>query len=169
MITEKRLDAAEKHINELSDFIEKSSAVCFTGNEAVDSLINLKIKEAQQHNIDVISKVSSFVVFSVNSIELCRILGNAFDNAIEACCRIEENKKRFIGILIKEIDENILIEIYNLSNFIDTDDFISSKLDKGLHGYGIQSIRSSAERIGATINFKYAEGVFTLRLLFKNT
>lgn len=169
MITEKRLDAAEKHINELSDVIEKSAAVCFTGNEAVDSLINLKIKEARQHNIDVISKVSSFVVFNVNSIELCRILGNAFDNAIEACCCIEENKERIIGVLIKEIDEKILIEIYNSSNFVDTDDFISSKSDKGLHGYGIQSIRSSAERIGATINFKYAEGVFTLRLLFKNT
>ena len=35
-----------------------------------------------------------------------------------------------------------------------------------MHGYGIQSICSSAERIGGNVNFKYDNGIFTMRLLY---
>jgi hypothetical protein len=167
MIENHKYENAEIHIAELSRFINKTAAVCYTGNEAVDSLINIKINIARQYNIQFLVKMKLYTELNVNPIELCRIIGNALDNAIEACCRIDESS-RFICVSFKEVDEHILLEISNSSDYVDTDNLATTKSDKHLHGYGIQSIYSSAKRIGGDINFKYWEGVFTLKLLLYN-
>ena len=171
LISERKYDIAEAHISELSGFIDKSAAVCYTGNEAVDSLINIKIQTAKLYDIRVIIKIKIKIQTSLNAnpMELCRIIGNALDNAIEACCKIKSNDvQRFICISIKEIDENMLIEISNTAEDVDTEDLSTTKTQKSLHGYGIQSIRSSAERLGGTLHFKYDSGVFVMKLLIKN-
>lgn len=167
LIENKKYDKAEAYISELLVFIEKSAAVCYTGNEAIDSLVNIKIKIAERYNIRFTVKIKLYSVLEVNSMEMCRIIGNALDNAIEACCNIT-NVERFIFLSFKEVDENVLLEISNSSEYTDTNDLTSSKSDKRLHGYGVQSICSSAERIGGTICFKYEDGVFTFKLLMRN-
>lgn len=167
LIADRKYEIAEAHIAEISDFINKSAAVCYTGNEAVDSLINIKIHTAKLYDIKVITKMKISTSLNANSMELCRIFGNALDNAIEACCKLE-NAEKFICISIKEINENVLIEILNSANEVDTTAFVSTKSEKGLHGYGIQSIRSSAERIEGALHFKYDNGVFIMKLLIKN-
>ena len=168
LISDRKYENAEAHISELSNFIEKSAAVCYTGNEAVDSLINIKIKTAEQHKIRIITKMEIRTLLNSNSVELCRIFANALDNAIEACCKLKDTNK-FICISIKEIDENMLIEISNSSEDVDTSDFISTKPHNGLHGYGIQSIYSSAARISGALSFQYYDRIFKMKLLVKNT
>lgn len=168
LISDRKYENAEAHISELSNFIEKSAAVCYTGNEAVDSLINIKIKTAEQNKIKIITKMEIRTSLNANSVELCRIFANALDNAIEACCNVKDMDK-FICISIKEIDENMLIEISNSSNEVDTSDFTSTKPHNGLHGYGIQSIYSSAVRISGALSFQYYDRIFKLKLLVKNT
>lgn len=165
MIENRCYESADKHISEVSDFINKSAAICYMGNEAVDSLINIKIKQAEAYNIKIATKVHLFTEMNYNSLELCRIIGNALDNSIEACCKVEI-QKRFIYISFKEINDNVLLEISNSSCIADTEWLVSTKSDKGMHGYGIQSICSSAERIGGNVNFKYDNGIFTMRLLY---
>lgn len=169
LISERKYDIAEAHISELSGFIDKSAVVCYTGNEAVDSLINIKIQTAKQYDIKVITKIKIQTSLSANPMELCRIFGNALDNAIEACCKITDKAvQRFICISIKEIDENMLIEIANTAENVDTANLSTTKPQQNLHGYGIHSIRSSAERLGGTLHFKHDDGVFVMRLLIKN-
>lgn len=169
LISEQKYEIAEAHLSELLSFVDKSAAVCYTGNEAVDSLINIKMKTAKQYNIKVIIKIKIQTSLNANSMELCRIFGNALDNAIEACCKINNDIQKFICISIKEIDENMLVEISNTAAEVDITNLISTKPEKGLHGYGIHSIQSSADRIGGTLHFKYDNGVFVMRLLIKNS
>ncbi len=168
LISDRKYENAEAHISELSNFIEKSAAVCYTGNEAVDSLINIKIKTAEQYKIRIITKMEIRTSLNANSVELCRIFANALDNATEACCNLKDTNK-FICISIKEIDENMLIEISNSSEEVDTSDLVSTKPNNGLHGYGIQSIYSSAARIGGALSFQYYDRIFKMKLLVKNT
>ncbi len=165
MIANRRYESADEHISEVSDFINKSAAICYTGNEAVDSLINIKIKQAEAYNIKIATKVHLFTDMDYNSMELCRIIGNALDNAIEACCKVDV-QDRFIYISFKEVNDNVLLEISNSSYSADTEWLVSTKSDKGIHGYGIQSINSSSERIGGNVDFKYENGNFTMRLLY---
>lgn len=168
LISDRKYEDAEAHISELSDFIEGSAAVCYTGNEAVDSLINIKIRTAEQYEIKVITKMEIRTSLAPSPMELCRIFANALDNAIEACCKLK-NEDKFICISIKEIDENMLIEISNSSGEADTSDLSSTKPHNGLHGYGVQSIYSSAARIGGMLSFQYYDGIFKMKLLVKNS
>lgn len=168
LISERKYETAENHIAELSDYIDKTCALCYTGNEAVDSLINIKISSAKMYNIKVITKMNTLSVPTENSMELCRIFGNALDNAIEACCKINE-ADRFICISIKEVDDVILIEISNSSKYVDTSNLISTKAQKGIHGYGIQSICSSVTRMGGTYNFKYNGSAFIFKMYIEKS
>ncbi len=168
LISDRKYKNAETHISELSNFIEKSAAVCYTGNEAVDSLINIKIKTAEQNKIRIITKMEIRTSLNANSVEMCRIFANALDNAIEACCNLKDTDK-FICISIKEVDENMLIEISNSLNKVDTSDIVSTKPHNGLHGYGIQSIYSFVARIGGALSFQYYDGIFKMKLLVNNT
>lgn len=124
LISEQKYEIAEAHLSELSSFVDKSAAVCYTGNEAVDSLINIKMKTAKQYNIKVIIKIKIQTSLNANSMELCRIFGNALDNAIEACCKINNDIQKFICISIKEIDENMLVEISNTAAEVDITNLI---------------------------------------------
>lgn len=165
MIVTGHYKSADEHISEISDFINKSAAICYTGNEAVDSLINIKIKQAEAYDIKIAAKVHLFTDMNYNSMDLCRIIGNALDNAIEACCKVK-NQDRFIYISFKEVNDNVLLEISNSSCEADTEWLVSTKSDRGIHGYGVESIYSSAERIGGNVGFKYSNGIFTMRLLY---
>ena len=167
LIADKKYEAAESHGAELSRFVEKSASVCYTGNEAVDSLINIKGITAAKMNIRFITKMKIITEMRVNSLELCRIIGNALDNAIEACCKIPI-EERYICVSIKEIEGNIMLEITNSSYDVDTEDFSTTKKNKKLHGYGISSIRSSAERIGGILSFDYSSGEFSVKLITRN-
>lgn len=88
LIKDNKYYEARKYISQLHKEVERSSSVCYTGNSAVDSIINLKGDYARSHNIEFITKIK---VNSVNfdTIGICRILGNALDNAVEACERTE--------------------------------------------------------------------------------
>lgn len=164
LIAEKNYSAAKDRINELSEFIDTSAAVCYTGNEAADSLINSKISLAKHKGISVTAKINLFTPLNVSPLEYCRIIGNALDNAIEACEKVEP-EKMFIFISIKNVENSVLTDISNSAAYTDTTDLSSSKPQKQLHGFGIQSIRSSAERLGGTVSFRYENGVFTFTLL----
>ena len=81
LIKDNKYYEARKYISQLHKEVERSSSVCYTGNSAVDSIINLKGDYARSHNIEFITKIK---VNSVNfdTIGICRILGNALDNEI---------------------------------------------------------------------------------------
>lgn len=74
LIKDNKYYEARKYISQLHKEVERSSSVCYTGNSAVDSIINLKGDYARSHNIEFITKSRStasistqleYAVFSV--------------------------------------------------------------------------------------------------------
>lgn len=59
LIKDNKYDEARKYINQLHKEVERSASVCYTGNSAVDSIINLKGDYAKSHNIEFITKSRS--------------------------------------------------------------------------------------------------------------
>lgn len=141
LIKDNKYDEARKYINQLHKEVERSASVCYTGNSAVDSIINLKGDYARSHNIEFITKIK---VNSVNfdTIGICRILGNAIDNAVEACERTEADEK-YICIAMYQLDNKLIIEIENTSLPVDVNNLITSKKNKSAHGIGMQSIKQT--------------------------
>ena len=73
------------------------SLTAHTGNIVVDAVINYRISSAQADNIRFQLSLSIPTRLDISDIRLCGLLGNALDNAIEACLRVPE-KDRCITI-----------------------------------------------------------------------
>jgi hypothetical protein len=67
---------------------------------------------------------------------------------------------------IRQIDNSVIISF--LTNKVDTSILTSTKKEQGLHGIGINSIKSSVDRLGGLISFDYDDGIFKLNIMVRN-
>lgn len=163
LLKDNKYAEAKQYINQLYNDVEKATSICYTGNSAVDSVINLKGDYARSRNISFMSKIK------VNSIDfetigICRILGNALDNAIEACERIDIDKK-CVCIAMHQLDNKLIIEIENTSLPVDVNNLTTSKKNKEAHGIGMQSIRQTVESMNGYVSCNYENGYFSIKIV----
>ena len=159
--------AAMQYLDKLNSYVRTANRICYTGNNAIDSIVNIKGSLAQFYGIEFICKVNIITSIKADELELCRIIGNGLDNAIEGCQRIDVQNKH-ICFSISEDREKLMIVIFNTSGEVDTTTLSSTKKEKGLHGIGISSIKSSVERLDGLVKFDYADGIFKLNIMVKN-
>lgn len=167
LIEQEKTDDAKAYLSKLGSFVKTANSICYTGNNAVDSLVNIKAALAKTLGIEFICKVNIITELKADEMMLCRIIGNALDNAIEGCGRSELPKKH-ICFSLNEKDEKIIMLITNTSDEVNIDDLVSTKKEKGVHGIGAESIRSSVESLNGIVDFNYEDGVFKLTLMVMN-
>lgn len=163
LLKDNKYDEAKKHINQLYNDVEKVTSVCYTGNSAVDSIINLKGDYARSRNISFMSKIKVTSI-DFETISICRILGNALDNAIEACERMDIDEK-CVCIAMHQLDNKLIIEIENTSLPVDVNNLITSKKNKEAHGIGMQSIRQTVESMNGYVSCNYENGYFSIKIV----
>ena len=83
-----------------------------TGNRTVDAVLDFEKAVAREKKIEVEESISIPREMEVADSVLCGVLGNALDNAIEACDRVSE-KERLVKIFMKVERKNLFIEIKN--------------------------------------------------------
>ena len=167
MLENNDIVSAKEYLVKLSSFVRLANRLCYTGNNAVDSIVNIKGSLAQTYNIEFICKVNIITSIKVDELELCRIIGNSLDNAIEGCQRAGTPHKH-IWISLTEEREKLFLVITNTSDKVDTAVLSSTKKEKGLHGIGMSSIKSSVERLEGLMNYSYENGIFKLNIMVHN-
>lgn len=167
MLENNDTDAAKEYLVKLGSFVRLANRLCYTGNNSVDSIINIKGSLARTYDIEFICKVNIITSIKANELELCRIIGNGLDNAIEGCQRTDAPHKH-IWISLTEEREKLFLVITNSSDKVDTSVLSSTKKEKGLHGIGVSSIKSSVDRLGGLVNFDYEDGIFKLSIMVRN-
>ena len=144
LIQEQRNVEALKYIEA---YIEAASAVnqrVESGCEIMDIIINYKIAEATEKNIKFTDEVDYIGYINIEDIDICALMSNLLDNAIEACEKIS-NEDRWIYLKIKQNKNMLLIWVANsiLENKKDHVDFFqSTKKNPIFHGLGIKSINN---------------------------
>lgn len=163
LLKDNKYNEAKQHINQLYKDVEKVTSVCYTENSAVDSIINLKGDYARSRNILFMSKIKVKSI-DFDTISICRILGNALDNAIEACERMDIDEK-CVCIAMYQLDNKLILEIENTSLPVDVNNLITSKKNKGAHGIGMQSIRQTVESMNGYVSCNYENGYFSIKIV----
>lgn len=100
-----------------------------------------------------------------NAVDLCIILSNALDNALEACAQIEDVEERFVTLKITETPESLVISVVNpveKESVRRCLTFVSTKKDGANHGIGLKSIRSTAEKYRGEVLARCEQKRFTL-------
>ena len=137
--------AAQDKMCELLEDISNMEARS-TENCIVDSMVKTKATIAKKFGIKVNYKnVEIPDENKIKIFELCLVLGNIIDNAIEACMRLKGEREKYINLVCKYDGSSVYIEAENpiderieiVNNRIET-----SKEDKENHGYGLRTINN---------------------------
>lgn len=144
LLDNNKTDEAKKYIK---DYIGSVSANIYvdTGNEYLNAILNSKITYAKRNGINITSVIAGEIK-GINNIDLCNLMGNLIDNAIEGCADTQEK-----SIVVKVLAEETFIRI-SVSNTIsssvlkDNSDLNTSKSDAKNHGFGTKSIKNIASK-----------------------
>ena len=161
-----KYEELKNYLKEMSGVIDESSYVRISGISAVDAILNEKLYEAQSRSITNSYDVVNLDKNPVKPLDLCIILSNALDNAIEANCRIENADARWLKL---KIHGNGAFTVISVSNPVAQEPkktagngFASTKENADDHGFGLKSIESTVEKYKGEMLCKCEEGVFTL-------
>ena len=170
LLSEKRVKEAERYILEIAmpEYIMKPALV--PSYPAINALLGDKIAAAESRGISIAHKISLLNSMPGRESDLCIILSNALDNAIDACGVLADNKAKEITLDMSSDDSKLMIRIVNTSPPVEIEDGTcrTTKMDKSLHGFGLNNIRHVVEGLGGNMVIQYEGGLFTLIIvLFK--
>lgn len=153
--------AENKECDKITDFVNEImneggitlSGIVNSGNIVIDSLIGYWHVRARKSGIDFEVKINIPMIMPFKGADMCLILGNLLENAVEAAQKAEG--KRYIKIHMKYDKNNLLLHIANnyKGNLIKTKDsnLKSTKLDAGNHGVGLPSVYRVAAKYHGTV------------------
>lgn len=160
--TEKALN----YIQNIQKSIEQVKQYIVSGNAIMDIILNYKISEAEKTDICIETEVDKLEEIAVEEYDMCAILANLLDNAIEGC-RTAEDKEKKIRILIKRLGDAIFINVMNTCYCEDRVSLKKLKSRKGKgHGYGLQSVKNRVMKYGGDIQCEKKENNFIVTIIF---
>ena len=96
LLSHSKTDEAMQYLDELQTPVKKMMDTVWTGDETVDYLINSKAVTAEENGIKYQVQVEFPRRTNLQSADLCAILGNLLDNALEAAKQIPSSEQRWI-------------------------------------------------------------------------
>lgn len=162
---EGKIDAAQKYIAEISSGLEHIEMFMDVGSDFVNAILNSKLSIAKSMGIEVLCSSSSDVG-GINEYDLCNLIGNMLDNAIEAAKKTGDNAVVEVSIhsdkykLMITVSNSILQSVLNDNSKLKT-----TKSKSELHGFGVNSIRTIAEKYGGSVDFYEEDLIFFCRVI----
>lgn len=137
---------------------KQTEARVSTRRNVVDILLNQKFAVATSKDIRFELQLADLSEFPLPDDELIVVLANLIDNAISACCAITEKSQRLIRLKmdVSGGSGHLHIENTTAEPVQVVDNQVIKSFDKnGLHGYGLQNIRSVFDKHDAIYVIDY--------------
>ena len=169
-LSQENYDGLSDYLNELADDLDTVDTVIKTGNVMADAILNSKLNVAEKMNVQLNVKVNVPEMLPMSDVELCSLLGNMLDNAVEACGTLPE-EERFMRVYIGKLKGQLYLSVQNSAGKVrkEKGSYISTKEDASsstkLHGYGLFRIDRVAKKYGGYVNRQNEEGVFATELM----
>lgn len=106
--------AITNYLDLLDEDLTHVDTVIKTGNPMADAILNSKISLAKSKHIQVVADAHIPVKLKSSEIDLCCIIGNLFDNAIEASMQLPEDK-RIIRVYMDMRNTQLYISFTNFT------------------------------------------------------
>ena len=146
-----------------------ASPMKITGIDAVDSLIFTKQQQMETLGIRFEHAVYISPGCSVDPLDMCILLGNLLDNAIEANEHIAP-ESRYVSLSITQQEQWLSITIRNAASRVvplDGKTIRTTKAQKELHGFGLSSVREIASKYQGDCTFRSTDQDFTSYLILQ--
>ena len=160
------LNAVQAYLAELEQDLSRVDPAVKTGNTMADAILNSKISLARSKGVPVRADARIPVKLSISDLDLCVILGNLFDNAIEASVKLPESQ-RLIRLYMDMKGSQLYISFTNFApggKLKQAGGRFATTKGSG-HGFGLLRIDSVVKRLGGYLRRASEEGAFTTEIL----
>lgn len=158
----------QEYFNEIENDIMLYDTALRTGNKALDVVLMDKGLFCKNHDIQWTCMADGEKLDFMKLEDIYAIFGNALDNAIAAVGKLQDREKRVIST--KMITQNNIMVI-QVRNYYNAElDFegglpLTTQNESQGHGFGMKSIRYTAEKYNGTISVRAEDDIFTLQIL----
>ena len=159
-------EAIRHYLDLLDEDLTTVDTVIKTGNPMTDAILNSKISLAKSKEIRVVADAHIPVRLKSSEIDLCCIIGNLFDNAIEASVKLPE-EERVIRVYMDMRGTQLYISFTNFTagkKMKKEGKRFRSTKGEG-HGLGLVRIDAIVERLEGYISRNSEDGAFTTEIL----
>ena len=154
-----------KYIDGIRETITNNTDSVDTGNIALDAIISTKKTIAQSKGIEFVSNLQIPERLNINAIDLCIIFGNALDNAIEACEKIEMHRTIIVSAVFD--DNQLICKITNTAK-PEMSDLQTTKADKENHGFGLANVKQALSKYSHVLKIDQTDKEFILSFIIFN-
>lgn len=165
---ERKWDMLMSYLNELSDDILVQKKAMWTQVGILDTLLEQKKAKAESKGIEVRVQADRIVGLPFSDMEICTLFSNLLDNAIEACEKIEDDR-RWVAIQITRKSGMLYLTISNSIKDRPAEQegkLITNKQNHQLHGYGIKSVQKIVRKYEGDFSYQIRESEFIVTITF---
>ncbi|MGE5473292.1 MAG: sensor histidine kinase [Ignavibacteriales bacterium] len=167
MLQEKKYEQALKYVEQFNqnELSKNVSTVC--NNFAADSIIKYFMSLAISKNIDFKCDVVIPEDIGINPLDLCVVLGNCLENAIEACDKLDIGTEKQIELISKIVGTHIVFMIRNdfNGNIFKEENVIKTSKTDPTHGIGLSSISETVNKYNGNLDIKYTDDKFEITII----
>lgn len=156
-------------LNQMEEEIHQYEAQNKTGNQVVDTILTGKNVICEQFGISMNCVADGMLLDFMDTMDICSILGNALDNAIECEKQIPDPEKRLIHVAIFGQKNFVILRF---ENYFDGQLEIKEGIPvttktkkKEFHGFGIRSIKYAVDKYDGAVSISQNENWFELKIL----
>lgn len=157
-----------KYLEEVRKSVAIYDSIVRTGNEVLDTVLTEKSLYCEANEIKISCVADGSHMDFMDPIDLYAIFGNALDNAIESVSKINNIDERMLDVIVCVEQQFLVIHVINpLEENLQFEEGlpISTKNNKGEHGFGLKSIRHTVKKYDGVLNVKVKDGCFELKIL----
>jgi sensor histidine kinase regulating citrate/malate metabolism len=161
-----QINEANAYLNELEIDLDKVNQLVDSGNVNLDAILNSKLSLAIKNHVDIKYDAKVPKKLTISDIDLCVLIGNLIDNAVEACEKIKDFSPKFIRLYIGVFKQQLYISVTNSTNEVVRkldDEYITRK--RGNHGHGLKRINNIVNKYDGFINRQNEPKVFVSEVL----
>lgn len=160
LLSAEKSEAARLYTKSILDNPSTGTMVVSTNNQVLDALLNQKYKMAKKQNTAVQFTVNDLSSLPISEKDAVVLIGNLFDNALEACAKVKTATCMQIKMLKK--NDHLLLTVGNTSLpvHIEQNNILTSKQDTQRHGFGLKNIQKVLQAYGCEYSISYADNWF---------
>lgn len=139
-----------------------------TGSKVLDAILTAKSAHCLDQGITLTCVADGAAMDFMGVVEVSALFGNALDNAIEGVDKLSDPEQRLIRLSVTRQRGFLCVKVENrcVDGLVISGELPrTTKADKSLHGYGLKSIRATAEKYGGSVTVQAEDGWFTLGIL----
>lgn len=170
MLKENRYDDLKEYFSSVDEKLNQFTISEFIDcrNQLVNSIINMEILKASSYGIKLVTKINVPPSLPFESSDLCRVLVNLIDNAIEAILRTD-SRDYLVDIKIGRRTDYLYICVQNaIRDDIDREYLLKMntvKDDAASHGYGHKIVKRIVDKYNGHVNYTVVENEFVAEVM----